>query len=152
MHHEGIEVTTMEEHKENIFTRRKLRLRHQLHSGERFITQLHYTAWPDQGVPAETDSFLSFVNVVRRESKETAPIIHCSAGIGRSGVHIVVDVAISLMERGLPVDLVGIIWQLRECRSNMVQNLAQYEFVCRAVVAAYSPPGHGNTAPQIYKV
>ena len=64
-------------------------------------------------------------------------IIHCSAGIGRTGVLILMDTALALMEAKEPVYPLDIVQAMRDQRACMVQNVAQYRFVCECIVAAY---------------
>ena len=71
---------------------------------ERMILQFHYISWPDFGVPSDSETFLSFLYTVRQsgvipsEPGEVGPpVIHCSAGIGRSGTFCLVDSALVLV-------------------------------------------------------
>lgn len=64
-------------------------------SEAREVLQFHYTTWPDFGVPSTPRSFLHFLQVVRDSGVLNAnvgpPVVHCSAGIGRSGTFCLVD-------------------------------------------------------------
>ena len=74
-----------------------------LSSGQkREILQFHYTSWPDFGLPESPSSFLQFLFAVRESgsldlSKCGPPIVHCSAGIGRSGTLCLVDSCLVLV-------------------------------------------------------
>ena len=69
------------------------------------VTHLQYTSWPDHGVPAKPEHFLNFVESLRREVSPSEPIlVHCSAGVGRTGVTIALDAAISAIEHKIPID------------------------------------------------
>lgn len=72
-----------------------------LDSGEsRNILQFHYTTWPDFGVPQSPTAFLRFLSAVRRSGtleEGGPPIVHCSAGIGRSGTFCLVDSCLVLV-------------------------------------------------------
>jgi protein tyrosine phosphatase len=63
--------------------------------------QFHYTAWPDFGVPESPTAFLEFLFAIRREKVlddvDSPPVIHCSAGIGRSGTICLVDTCLKLV-------------------------------------------------------
>lgn len=71
----------------------------------REILHFHYTTWPDFGVPESPASFLNFLFKVRESgslSREHGPIVvHCSAGIGRSGTFCLADTCLLLVSRSL---------------------------------------------------
>jgi len=107
---------------------------------ERFLTQLSYEAWPDHGVPLTSREFLTFrhhVKTVEEQEQATGPtLVHCSAGVGRTGTYITVDRvldAISAGKKSKDLDLDFIMADLRNSRVYMVQTLSQYEFTYRAV-------------------
>uniref|UniRef100_A0A182TZB6 protein-tyrosine-phosphatase n=1 Tax=Anopheles melas TaxID=34690 RepID=A0A182TZB6_9DIPT len=64
-------------------------------------------------------------------------IVHCSAGIGRTGVLILMDTALALMEVREPIYPLDIVRAMRDQRPCMVQNVSQYRFVCECICAAY---------------
>lgn len=107
---------------------------------ERDIKHMQYVAWPDHGVPDSPGLFLSFTERVRDARKESsAPIVvHCSAGIGRTGVLILMETAMCLIEASEPVYPLDIVQTMREQRAMMIQNASQYRFVCESVHAAYT--------------
>ncbi|TSK20251.1 Tyrosine-protein phosphatase non-receptor type 3 [Bagarius yarrelli] len=105
---------------------------------QRTITHLQYVAWPDHGVPDDSSDFLDFVQAMRRRRKGTEPLmVHCSAGIGRTGVLITMETALILMERAQPVYPLEIVASLREQRAMMVQTSCQFSFVCQAILHVY---------------
>ena len=102
----------------------------------RFVLQ----AWPDHGVPTDPGCVLNFlhdVNTRQSAVPDAGPIVvHCSAGIGRTGTFIVIDMIIGQIERrGLDceIDIQRMIQNIRAQRSGMVQTEAQYKFVYMAV-------------------
>ncbi|XP_032376926.1 tyrosine-protein phosphatase non-receptor type 11b isoform X1 [Etheostoma spectabile] len=106
----------------------------------RYIWHYQYLSWPDHGVPNEPGGVLWFLEEVNRTQStipDTGPIVvHCSAGIGRTGTIIVVDILIDIINRqGLDcdIDIPKTIQRVRQQRSGMVQTEAQYKFIYMAV-------------------
>uniref|UniRef100_A0A8C4F132 protein-tyrosine-phosphatase n=1 Tax=Dicentrarchus labrax TaxID=13489 RepID=A0A8C4F132_DICLA len=106
----------------------------------RTIWHYQYLSWPDHGVPQEPGGVLSFltqVNARQAESPNAGPmIIHCSAGIGRTGTIVVIDMIIETIDTiGLDcdIDIPKHIQMVREQRSGMVQTEAQYKFIYLSV-------------------
>lgn len=105
---------------------------------ERCIKHMQYIAWPDHGVPDSPTQFLQFTEKVRAARTGDAPVVvHCSAGIGRTGVLVLMETALCLIEAGEPVYPLEIVKTMREQRAMMIQNASQYRFVCESVHAAY---------------
>lgn len=107
---------------------------------ERTIFHYHFTAWPDHGVPSDPGCVLNFLHDVNKRQEDipsAGPIIvHCSAGIGRTGTFIVIDMILDQIKRqGLDceIDIQRTIQMVRSQRSGMVQTEAQYKFVYLAV-------------------
>ncbi|GAB5580001.1 tyrosine-protein phosphatase non-receptor type 3 isoform X3 [Prionailurus iriomotensis] len=89
---------------------------------EHTVTHLQYVAWPDHGVPDDSSDFLEFVNYVRSLRVDGEPVlVHCSAGIGRTGVLVTMETAMCLTERNLPVYPLDIVRKMRDQRAMMVQ-------------------------------
>ncbi|XP_075744839.1 tyrosine-protein phosphatase non-receptor type 11 isoform X1 [Rhipicephalus microplus] len=106
----------------------------------RSVFHYHFTAWPDHGVPSDPGCVLNFLHDVnqRQESMPDAGpiVVHCSAGIGRTGTFIVIDMIVDLIKKqGLSceIDIQRTIQMVRMQRSGMVQTEAQYKFVYLAV-------------------
>ncbi|XP_035764910.1 tyrosine-protein phosphatase non-receptor type 4 [Neolamprologus brichardi] len=106
---------------------------------KREITQIQYVAWPDHGVPDDSTDFLDFVALVRtkRAGQDQPMVVHCSAGIGRTGVLITMETALCLMECGQPVYPLEIVKTMRDQRAMMIQTPSQYRFVCEAILKVY---------------
>ncbi|XP_071592927.1 tyrosine-protein phosphatase non-receptor type 3 isoform X6 [Heliangelus exortis] len=102
------------------------------------ITHLQYVAWPDHGVPDDSMDFLEFVTCMRPKRVENEPVlVHCSAGIGRTGVLVTMETAMCLIERNQPVYPLDIVRKMRDQRAMMVQTSSQYKFVCEAILRVY---------------
>eukprot|EP00927_Polykrikos_kofoidii_P025668 TRINITY_DN23028_c0_g1_i1.p1 TRINITY_DN23028_c0_g1~~TRINITY_DN23028_c0_g1_i1.p1 ORF type:complete len:347 (-),score=74.07 TRINITY_DN23028_c0_g1_i1:139-1179(-) len=110
----------------------------------RHITHFWYNSWPDHGAPASVSGTLDLVWQVRARAEETVDetgnmppvIVHCSAGIGRTGTFIGIDMGERLLARGETcVDVMELIGMMRRDRGAMVQNKVQADFVRRALVA-----------------
>lgn len=90
----------------------------------RVITQLHFTSWPDFGVPEEASSILKFVRHVRGHVTPTQGpmVVHCSAGVGRTGTFIAIDILLQRMQEvGGAVNVQEVVCRMRAQRGNMVQ-------------------------------
>ncbi|XP_071242809.1 receptor-type tyrosine-protein phosphatase T isoform X9 [Salvelinus alpinus] len=115
------------------------------HHEIREIRQFHFTSWPDHGVPCYATGLLGFVRQVKfLNSPDAGPIVaHCSAGAGRTGCFIAVDIMLDMAENEGVVDIFNCIRELRSQRVNMVQTEEQYVFVHDAILEACLC---GNTA------
>lgn len=93
------------------------------HTERREIKQLQFTAWPDHGVPDHPAPFLQFLRRVRGcNPQDSGPIVvHCSAGVGRTGCFIVIDSMIERLRHEKSIDIYGHVTCLRAQRNYMVQ-------------------------------
>lgn len=100
------------------------------HSERREVKQLQFTAWPDHGVPDHPAPFLQFLRRVRSVNPSDAGpiIVHCSAGVGRTGCFIVIDSMIERMRQEKVIDIYGHVTCLRAQRNYMVQVSFLYWF------------------------
>ncbi|XP_064417100.1 receptor-type tyrosine-protein phosphatase O [Latimeria chalumnae] len=106
------------------------------------VLHFNYTAWPDHGVPTTNaaESILQFVQMIRqRRGKRKGPmIIHCSAGVGRTGTYIALDRLLQYIQDHEFVDILGLVAELRSYRTSMVQTEEQYIFIHRCVQLLWS--------------
>uniref|UniRef100_A0A8C9AJD5 protein-tyrosine-phosphatase n=1 Tax=Prolemur simus TaxID=1328070 RepID=A0A8C9AJD5_PROSS len=104
----------------------------------REIRQFHFTGWPDHGVPYHATGLLGFVRQVKSKSPPSAGplVVHCSAGAGRTGCFIVIDIMLDMAEREGVVDIYNCVRELRSRRVNMVQTEEQYVFIHDAILEA----------------
>ena len=100
---------------------------------KRSITQFHFTVWPDFGVPQEASAMLKFVRHVRRYVTPTQGpmLVHCSAGVGRTGTFIAIDILLQRMQEvGGVINVQEVVCRMRAQRGNMVQTPVRIEFLC----------------------
>ncbi|KJE97790.1 tyrosine-protein phosphatase non-receptor type 11 [Capsaspora owczarzaki ATCC 30864] len=101
----------------------------------RIVQQLHFLTWPDHDVPQNIPAALEFVHLVRERADESdgPVVVHCSAGIGRTGSIILIDAATVMFEQGLPIDALKLLQNMRTQRSGVVQTSGQYVFCYTAL-------------------
>ena len=89
----------------------------------RVVTHYHFVSWPDYGVPDSVSPLLSLTSVVKNSwSQDKGPIIvHCSAGVGRTGTFIAIEIGMDQIKQEGKVDIAGIVTRLRQQRIKMVQ-------------------------------
>lgn len=135
-----LQVTCVKEEESDSFAFREFNLTHVELREERHISHMQYIAWPDHGVPDDPADFLDFVQKVRqkRVGLVEPSIVHCSAGIGRTGVLITMETAMCLIEANQPVYPLSIVRQMRDQRAMLIQTPNQYKFVCEAILRCYN--------------
>ncbi|XP_076229924.1 tyrosine-protein phosphatase Lar isoform X6 [Nomia melanderi] len=108
------------------------------YSDRREIKQLQFTAWPDHGVPEHPAPFLQFLRRVKSlNPSDSGPlIVHCSAGVGRTGCFIVIDSMLERIKHEKMIDIYGHVTCLRAQRNYMVQTEDQYIFIHDALYEA----------------
>ncbi|XP_023289127.1 tyrosine-protein phosphatase Lar isoform X2 [Orussus abietinus] len=108
------------------------------YSERRDIKQLQFTAWPDHGVPEHPAPFLQFLKRVRSLNvPDSGPlVVHCSAGVGRTGCFIVIDSMLERIKHEKMIDIYGHVTCLRAQRNYMVQTEDQYIFIHDALLEA----------------
>ncbi|XP_063687946.1 receptor-type tyrosine-protein phosphatase F-like isoform X2 [Bolinopsis microptera] len=118
------------------FTVRKFSLQQQ--SQLREVIQFQFTAWPDHGVPTYATATLAFLRKVQLTNPDNAGpvVVHCSAGVGRTGTFIVVDTMLRRIAHERDVDVYGCVSLLRSQRMQMVQTWEQYKFIYTALLEA----------------
>ncbi|XP_052067766.1 receptor-type tyrosine-protein phosphatase alpha-like [Mytilus californianus] len=120
------------EHSEYVY--RLIKVGHKTAKEKRKVHHYHFTQWPDHGVP-DSIKLVNFYRAVKNNNRnQHGPLlVHCSAGIGRTGTFIAID---SLYEHGKSVgyvDIVEYVKIMRRDRLNMIQTFEQYEAVFEAL-------------------
>ncbi|XP_055884630.1 receptor-type tyrosine-protein phosphatase kappa-like [Biomphalaria glabrata] len=100
------------------------------------VTQYHYISWPDHGVPSSPWALVEFEQRVSALKTSTPLVVHCSAGVGRTGTFIALLNIMQQAEQIGQVDIFSTVVKLRQDRLLMVQTAGQYEFLHTAVLAA----------------
>ncbi|XP_016073819.1 PREDICTED: receptor-type tyrosine-protein phosphatase H [Miniopterus natalensis] len=136
--HGHLQVTLESEKVMENWTVRDLKLRHTQEQKTLSVRQFHYVAWPDHGVPHSPDPLLAFWKMLRRWLDQTPeggpPIVHCSAGVGRTGTLIALDVLLRQLECEGVVGPFSFVKKMRESRPLMVQTEAQYIFLHQCIL------------------
>ncbi|XP_019632426.1 PREDICTED: receptor-type tyrosine-protein phosphatase epsilon-like [Branchiostoma belcheri] len=119
--------------------------------GRRQVTQFHFLGWPDYGLPQSPMGLLKFHRTVvtKTTAKDTPIVVHCSAGVGRTGTFLTVDAMLEMMQAEEKVDVFGFVSRMRQNRSTMVQTEAQYVFIYRALLEQYL---YGDTEVEVANI
>jgi protein tyrosine phosphatase len=125
-----IKVTLLSANPNPDFVIRKFRLE----SGviKQYVRQYQYLTWPDRKFP-RTDILYDFMATIRQNSTKLdnrgPVVVHCSAGVGRTGTFIGIENIIEKIHKNMPIDVFNTVLDLRKNRINMVQNQFQYRFI-----------------------
>uniref|UniRef100_A0A8C0EV17 protein-tyrosine-phosphatase n=1 Tax=Bubo bubo TaxID=30461 RepID=A0A8C0EV17_BUBBB len=108
------------------------------YSARHEVKQFHFMSWPEHGVPYHATGLLAFIRRVKASTPPDAGpiVIHCSAGTGRTGCYIVLDVMLDMAECEGVVDIYNCVKTLCSRRINMIQTEEQYVFIHDAILEA----------------
>ncbi|XP_036006075.1 phosphatidylinositol phosphatase PTPRQ [Fundulus heteroclitus] len=110
------------------------------------VKHFNYTSWPEHGVPESCSTLIKFVKAVRAHRHDNSTIVvHCSAGVGRTGVFVALDHLIQHVRDHDFVDIYGLVAELRSERMCMVQNLAQYIFLHQSTLELLNNKGNSQS-------
>ncbi|XP_068725972.1 receptor-type tyrosine-protein phosphatase T-like isoform X6 [Montipora capricornis] len=111
---------------------------------KRQVQQFHFLVWPDKGVPRHATAVLGLRRKVRMKHHDsrTPLVVHCSAGVGRTGAFIVIDAMLESIKKKKVVDVFNYVQLLRNNRISMVQTEEQYGFIYMALLESVTC---GNT-------
>ncbi|XP_046976774.1 tyrosine-protein phosphatase non-receptor type 61F-like isoform X1 [Vanessa cardui] len=127
----------------NYYTTRVFKIFDMESSESREVIQFHYTTWPDFGVPSSPVAFLEFLKKVRSsgalDPEVGPPVVHCSAGIGRSGTFCLVDSCLVIIEKeGMEsVNIQQILLEMRKDRMGLIQTPDQLRFSYQAIIEGF---------------
>ncbi|XP_053317697.1 tyrosine-protein phosphatase non-receptor type 13 isoform X2 [Spea bombifrons] len=100
----------------------------------RHIAHLNFTAWPDHDTPTDPNQLLTFISYMRHIYRSGPIVTHCSAGIGRSGTLICIDVMLGLISKDLEFDISELVHAMRLQRHGMIQTEGQYIFCYQVIL------------------
>ncbi|XP_022250267.1 receptor-type tyrosine-protein phosphatase T-like isoform X2 [Limulus polyphemus] len=134
--HGDISITLLSQQEFVDYTIRTFKLHKSGISAGRQVIQFHFTAWPDHGVPSCSFSLVKVLKLVKnyRPASKASILLHCSAGVGRTGTLVLLDSALQMIKSEHNVDVLGLLYKLRQQRVNLVETVEQYAFVHRSLV------------------
>ncbi|CAJ1087236.1 receptor-type tyrosine-protein phosphatase H-like isoform X1 [Xyrichtys novacula] len=131
-------VTMTNEQQEPNWTLREFTLKHKNYSEVCKVKHFHFTAWPDHRVPQGTEVLIQFRGLVRqhieREGTGAPTVVHSSAGVGRTGTIIALDVLLQQLEKERAVGIYSFVHKMRLSRPYMVQTESQYVFLHQCIM------------------
>ncbi|XP_041817973.1 receptor-type tyrosine-protein phosphatase beta-like isoform X4 [Chelmon rostratus] len=136
--HGELLVTMKSEQQEPNWTLREFWMKHNNTSEKRIVKHFHFTAWPDHGVPQSTEVLIQFRGLVRqhiqRDGAGVPTVVHCSAGVGRTGTIIALDVLLQQLVKDREVGINAFVHKMRLSRPHMVQTESQYVFLHQCIM------------------
>nr|KAF6395553.1 hypothetical protein HJG63_016178 [Rousettus aegyptiacus] len=128
-----ITVHLLAEEPEDEWTQREFQLQHTAQPQLRRVKQLQFTTWADHSVPEGPGSLLAFTDLVREQARATQGpgpmLVHCSAGVGRTGTFVALVRLLQQLEEEQAVDVFNAVCALRLQRPLMIQTPSQYVFL-----------------------
>jgi len=142
---DSFDVETVSIRNTSSYKVRKLSLKQASTNQTRIIYNLHFTEWPDHGVPQDPKHFLEFLDELESvrqhvslslgQAQEVQPVlVHCTAGVGRTGVIILTDLMIACLQSNQRVNILKSLIHLRCQRMLLVANFGQYRFVYATLI------------------
>ncbi|XP_030005570.1 tyrosine-protein phosphatase non-receptor type 13 isoform X2 [Sphaeramia orbicularis] len=129
-----LQITLIKDQHLDNFVIRLIEVRDVQTSEVQRVTHLNYTGWPDHGTPSQPEQLLTFISYMRHVHRSGPVITHCSAGIGRSGTLICIDVVLGLISKDADFDISDVVRNMRLQRQGMVQTEDQYIFCYQVIL------------------
>ncbi|KAM6165222.1 LOW QUALITY PROTEIN: receptor-type tyrosine-protein phosphatase V-like [Erethizon dorsatum] len=151
--HGHITIHLLAEEPRNEWTKREFELQHGAQHKQRRVKQLQFTTWPDHSIPEAPGSLLAFVELVQEQARATqgtGPIlVHCSAGVGRTGTFVALSRLLRQLEEEQVADVFNTVYTLRLHRPLMIQTPSQYVFLHSCVLSRImqGPSNTSETGP-----
>ncbi|XP_061170712.1 receptor-type tyrosine-protein phosphatase alpha-like [Saccostrea echinata] len=139
MQHGNLIIRNLEEKIYANYKTRRFKIHNNLERHDREVLMFHFTRWPDHGVPDPLSLVVFHLHVMKTSSKTGKyTLVHCSAGIGRTGTYIALDALYREGERNARVNVPMYVRTMRKDRMNMIQGDDQYRCVYLALCEAFS--------------
>ncbi|XP_013377801.1 PREDICTED: receptor-type tyrosine-protein phosphatase V-like isoform X2 [Chinchilla lanigera] len=151
--HGHITIHLLAEEPREEWTKREFELQHGAQHQQRRVKQLQFTTWPDHSIPEAPGSLLAFVELVQDQARATQGVgpllVHCSAGVGRTGTFVALLRLLQQLEEEQVVDVFNTVHTLRLHRPFMIQTPSQYVFLHSCVLSRIlqEPSGTLETGP-----
>ena len=144
-----IRVTNQESLVLAAYTVRTFSLHKEGFKNERIVRQFHFTIWPDHGVPEEPSPLLHFVRKVTQSNSQNAGpmVVHCSAGVGRTGTFISIHSQLLRMQNESNLDIFNFVQSMRKRRCFMVQTEVVQLFSFLSPPLSLNPSLHHYLTP-----
>lgn len=120
---------------DDICIKRELWL-HRKGEKDRKLFQWHFKEWRDASSPTDVENLLTFIEAIRESERKKPILVHCSAGVGRTGVYIALDILLDKLEKEQLIDVKETVSRLRSQRISMVNNAEQYVALYEAIAFA----------------
>ncbi|XP_061170688.1 receptor-type tyrosine-protein phosphatase mu-like [Saccostrea echinata] len=136
----SINIRNLEERIYANYTIRRFKVQNNMERKDREVLMFHYTRWPDHGVPDPLNLVVFHRQVMKKSSQSLGKytLVHCSAGIGRTGTYIALDALYREGERNGKVNVPMYVRTIRKDRMNMIQGDDQYKAVYLALCESFN--------------
>uniref|UniRef100_K1R1S9 protein-tyrosine-phosphatase n=1 Tax=Magallana gigas TaxID=29159 RepID=K1R1S9_MAGGI len=146
----NIVIKNVEEKQYAFYIIRKLTVSHKEQNKSRIVTQYHYTTWPDHGTPDPLSLVVFHSHVMRTMTNRNKSqiLVHCSAGIGRTGTYIALDALYKAGKASGKINVAEFVKIMRANRMNMVQTYEQYMTIFLALNEEFKAAVETRSLPE----